>query len=437
MSSFDLTAELKRGYEALAKGALTEADAIAAAAIAGAPTSADGHRLLARVRLARGDAQGARAALELGVATVAEPLTLHEDLAEMALRENDGRRALASALAARARAGDLVKYVVLTGRARWMAGQSQAAVAEFELAAPHAPDRVEAQLPLAMAYCALGRVADAIAVLERFLARHPHDMAATLLAHCRFDHDRPEAALAEVEAAIARTPGARELPLLRASLRVLTGTDPDAAGEGLPLDPNLRARWEGFLALRQQGCERFVGLPSQVLEQALDLATVDGHVAEFGVYGGRSLARMTDRTQGTVHGFDSFHGLPEDFTEGAAKGAYDLGGQLPAVAANCALHVGDFADTLPEFAAAVAEPARLWHIDCDLYSSTRTVFDALGDRLQPGSVVVFDDFVGFVGAERHEQRAWRELCATRRIRYRIVRGALLAREVAVMVEGIG
>jgi hypothetical protein len=86
---------------------------------------------------------------------------------------------------------------------------------------------------------------------------------------------------------------------------------------------------------------------------------------------------------------------------------------------------------------AVAEPARLWHVDCDLYASTKTVFDALGDRLQPGSVVVFDDFVGYHGAELHEQRAWRELVSARRIRYRVIAGALLAREVAVLVESVG
>lgn len=437
MASFDLKAELQRGYEALAKGALGEADAIAEAAIAGAPGSADGHRLLARVRLARGDVAAARAALELAAATVGEPLTIHEDLAEMAIRGNDSRRALESALAARARAGDLVKYVLLTGRARWLAGQSQAAVAEFELAAPHAPDLAEAQLPLAMAYSALGRVADAVAVLERFLARRPHDLAATLLAHCRFDPDRPEASLAEVDAAIARTPGARELPLLRAALRVLAGADPAAEAAGLALDPRQRARWDGFLMLRAMGCERFVGLPNQVLEQALELATVDGHVAEFGVHGGRSLARLTDRAAGTVHGFDSFRGLPEDFTDGTRAGAYDLGGVAPQVAANAVLHVGDFAETLPAFAAEIADPARLWHVDCDLYSSTRSVFDALGDRLRPGSVVVFDDFTGIAGVEQHERRAWDELCAARRIRARLARAALLAREVAFVVESVG
>jgi len=437
MASFDLTAELTRGYEALAQGALADADAVAATAIAGAPDSADGHRLLARVRLARGDLAGARAALELGAATAREPLQLHEDLAELALRENDGPRALAAALAARARAGDLVKFVLLTGRSRWMAGQHQAALAEFELAAPHAPLAAEAQLPLAMAYANLGRTADAIGVLEALVARKPHDAAATLLAHCRFDPADPASTLAEVDAALAATPGARELPMLRAALAVLTGTDPDAAVDGLVLDPRQRARWEGFLALRQQGCARFVGLPYQVLEAGIAAATVDGHVAEFGVFGGRSLAQLAAGVSGTVHGFDSFKGLPSDFTEGTLKGAYDIGGIPPAVAANCTLHVGDFATTVPAFAATVAEPARLWHVDCDIHGSTKQVFDAIGDRLQPGSVVVFDDFVGFMGAELHEQRAWRELTHARRIKYRTIAAALLAREVAVQVESIG
>lgn len=438
MSSFDLKAELARGYDALAKGALEEADAGAAVVLAGAPDAADGHRLLARVRLARGDAAAARAALELGVATASEPLALHEDLAELALRQNDGPRALVAALAARARAGDLVKFVMLTGRARWLCGHDQAALADFELAAPHAPDRPDVQVPLAMAYTVLGRIPAAIGVLEALLARTPNDLAATLLIHCRFDPDAPAAALAECEAALARQPEGRELALLCAALRVLTGVpDTEQSAEGLALDPRQRARWEGFLHLRQVGCERFIGLPSQVLGVGIAAATGEGHVAEFGVFGGRSLKQLTAAIAGRVHGFDSFRGLPEDFTDGTLKGAYDHGSVAPQVAANCVLHIGEFTQTLPEFAAANPGAARLWHIDCGLYTSTKAVFDAIGDQLAVGSVVVFDDFVGFVGAERHEQRAWQELCQARRIRYRTIAAALLAREVAVQVESIG
>lgn len=50
---------------------------------------------------------------------------------------------------------------------------------------------------------------------------------------------------------------------------------------------------------------------------------------------------------------------------------------------------GWFDETLPKFAAEVEGPAAFLHVDCDLYSSTRTVFEALGDRVVPGTVIVF------------------------------------------------
>ena len=39
------------------------------------------------------------------------------------------------------------------------------------------------------------------------------------------------------------------------------------------------------------------------------------------------------------------------------------------------------------------EPLRFVHIDCDLYSSTVTVFEHLADRIGPGTVIVFDDYL--------------------------------------------
>ena len=67
---------------------------------------------------------------------------------------------------------------------------------------------------------------------------------------------------------------------------------------------------------------------------------------------------------------------------------------------NVELHVGYFDDTLPAFVeklgddekksrAAWPRQLRFLHVDCDLFSSTSTVFFWLGSRLAAGSVVVF------------------------------------------------
>jgi hypothetical protein len=48
------------------------------------------------------------------------------------------------------------------------------------------------------------------------------------------------------------------------------------------------------------------------------------------------------------------------------------------------------------------------HIDCDLYSSTCTVLEAIQGLLRPGSVIVFDDHHGSPLHIQHQGRAWRE-----------------------------
>ncbi|MDJ0106389.1 TylF/MycF/NovP-related O-methyltransferase, partial [Rhodococcus erythropolis] len=53
-------------------------------------------------------------------------------------------------------------------------------------------------------------------------------------------------------------------------------------------------------------------------------------------------------------------------------------------------------------------PVAFLHLDADLYSSTKTVLDLLGDRLVPGSIVVFDEFFNYPGWQQHEYRAWTE-----------------------------
>lgn len=436
--TLDLNAELTRGYEALARGALNDADAAAQVAVAGAPDQAEAWRLLARVQLVRGDRAEARETLRKGTTTAADPLLLHGDLAELCLRETDGPGALAAALEARRTGGDQVRWVLLTGRARTLVGDFDGAQADLTLAALHAPDLAEVQLSLARLLLSLQRVGDAVGVLQRFGSRHPGGEAVALLAHATLDETDPRSALTIVDAGLTHTPNEPSLRVLKAMLLTLAGDDAGAKPYLDPLerDPYMRARWEMFEQLRADGCERFVGLPFRVLELGLDAATVDGHVAEFGVFNGRSLAQIAVRCDGNVHGFDSFCGLPEDWTPSVKRGAFDRGGALPKVPANVELHPGSFADTLPGFAP-VAGPARLWHVDCDLYSSTRTVLDVLGANLAVGTVIVFDDYLGYPDARAHEFRAWTEHCAARGIRYRTLAGCLMGREVAVRVEAIG
>src|SRR5262249_9392125 len=103
---------------------------------------------------------------------------------------------------------------------------------------------------------------------------------------------------------------------------------------------------------------RFFGDQFRLLDFALSCATVEGLVLAFGLRHGASIAFIAARVPGhTVHGFDSFEGLPEAW--GALpRGAYSTHGRLPDVAPNVELHAGWFSDTLAPFVAAHGGPVR-------------------------------------------------------------------------------
>lgn len=153
-----------------------------------------------------------------------------------------------------------------------------------------------------------------------------------------------------------------------------------------------------------------------LLEHALGRAG-GGLVLEFGVEDGESINFIADRVKTTVHGFDSFEGLPEAWVQGQERGAMSTGGRLPQVRENVELHVGWFADVLPGFVARHEEHVAFMHIDCDLYSSTRCVLEHLGERIVPGTVIQFDEYFNYPGWREHEFKAFQELVRDRRLRY--------------------
>ncbi|GAA3890255.1 class I SAM-dependent methyltransferase [Saccharothrix violaceirubra] len=149
------------------------------------------------------------------------------------------------------------------------------------------------------------------------------------------------------------------------------------------------------------------GHPHATLEYALSLVAADGLALEFGVYTGTTLKIIAQALEDRgVFGFDSFEGLPEDWRNGFPAGMFSVDG-LPDVP-GAELVPGWFDDTLPGFLAEHPEPVAFLHVDCDLYSSTRTVLDLVGPRLVPGSVIVFDEYFNFPGWQQHEHLAWTE-----------------------------
>lgn len=164
---------------------------------------------------------------------------------------------------------------------------------------------------------------------------------------------------------------------------------------------------------------RLLGLPArgsvftsdrfELLDAAIESAPSTGLWLEFGVYRGESINHIAQRTGKPIFGFDSFEGLPQFWKPLASARAFSTDGALPEVRDGVSLIKGWFDQTLPPFLHTRPEDrVAFLHVDCDLYSSTRTVLTNLGPRIAQGTVVVFDEFCDLMPDD--EERAWREFC---------------------------
>lgn len=162
-----------------------------------------------------------------------------------------------------------------------------------------------------------------------------------------------------------------------------------------------------------------------------------GLALEFGVFKGTTINHLAKLAPGQhFYGFDSFTGLPEDWAGARySKVNFDRKGVKPAVASNVTLIEGWFDKTLPDFLARTPGPIGFLHVDCDIYSSTRTVLDFAGPHLAPGAVIVFDEFFNYKAYEQHEYKAFFEFVERCEVSYRFI--AYAAQQVSLIVDAIG
>ncbi len=151
------------------------------------------------------------------------------------------------------------------------------------------------------------------------------------------------------------------------------------------------------------------------LLDAVRRCAIDGLYLEFGVASGSTLRTIASAVPEKIYGFDCFEGLPEDWRPGFPKGSFSQA--LPVVPRNAELVVGMFDDSLPKFLELQTASVAFLHIDCDLYSSTKTIFDYLGGRLVPGSIIVFDEYMNYPGWRLHEFRAFQEFARDAKVKY--------------------
>lgn len=177
--------------------------------------------------------------------------------------------------------------------------------------------------------------------------------------------------------------------------------------------------------------------PQKSVEAVMDVAfehiQLSGLYLEFGVFSGTSINYIASKTPQTVHGFDSFEGLPEFWRDGFDKGAFEVPA-LPKVRTNVMLHKGWFDNTLPQFVKIHHDAIALLHVDCDLYSSTKTIFAFLGERIVKGTVIVFDEYFNYPMWQHGEFKAFQEFIQERGVSYRYLTYNSNHEQVAVIIE---
>ncbi len=161
-----------------------------------------------------------------------------------------------------------------------------------------------------------------------------------------------------------------------------------------------------------------------------------GLLMECGVFEGKSINFIADRLRAKgdarlIHGFDSLEGLEEDWSgEALPAGHFDQGGRLPPVRENVRLYKGWVQDTVQPFLDRhPGEPLALLHIDTDTYTPARYLLEAVAPRLVSGSIIAFDELIGYPNWQAHEAKALAEVLP--RDRYRFI--AFTSRQAAIRI----
>ena len=170
------------------------------------------------------------------------------------------------------------------------------------------------------------------------------------------------------------------------------------------------SRLSNWLATGPMDCS---GDRTALYERILRSEGLDAPVdyLEFGVYQGASLRWWSNHiacSEARFYGFDCFQGLPEAWGL-VKKGTFDTGRKVPQIDdRRVEFVVGLFQDTVVPFLHRVPLRRRkIIHMDADLYSSTLYVLALLSPCLEPGDIIIFDEF-GSIRMAQHEFRAFED-----------------------------
>lgn len=175
----------------------------------------------------------------------------------------------------------------------------------------------------------------------------------------------------------------------------------------------------------------------------IDHVTIDGIWAEFGVYKGTSSKYLSKikkekfpNLKSGFHGFDSFEGLPENWNGTKSKKGTFNTGLVPSIS-GVTFHKGWFKDTIPNFLEKHKEDFAFIHIDCDIYSSTVDILKNVKSRIVPGTVILFDELIGYKAWEQHEYKAFMEFVKENNVEFEWIAFVANAGQAACKITKIG
>jgi Macrocin-O-methyltransferase (TylF) len=155
-------------------------------------------------------------------------------------------------------------------------------------------------------------------------------------------------------------------------------------------------------------------------------------ICEFGVFSGKTINCMADQVPNrSLHGFDSFEGIPAGWNF-LDRGHFKVS-SLPSVGKNVTLIKGWFDETLPKFLADHSQDVALLHIDSDLYSSAKTIFELLGPRIGAGTVIVFDEFFNYPFWDEGEYKAFNEFVSEHQVKFEYLGFCTHSEQLAVRI----
>ena len=292
---------------------------------------------------------------------------------------------------------------------------------------------------LGFAYHEQGQLDLAIAAYRKAISIEPRYLDAHYNLHAALiDAKNLAPSVSSLEAVIQLNPQDADAIFMLGMLQDYQGNAESAEAEFAKVhsgDALIKSRldaWQYFKGAIKGKLPPVTGSIHATFELATQAAKVKGSVLEFGVRHANSTRQLAALAKQDVHGFDSFEGIPEDWHD-EGKGSYSTRGHIPKVPSNIHLHAGWFDATLPKFLETNTKQARLINIDCDIYSSTKTVLDLLASRIVKGTVIIFDEYIGNQHWREDEYKAFQEAVKAYGWKYEYLAFSFFTKQVVVRI----